>query len=144
MSARRSAENFGRALARFEDFAGRDLSDPALATAVVKAFEYTFETAWKAVRGVVIEAGGDVALPRPSLAKGVEIGLIRREDADVWNGMAKDRNLAAHVYLPDVAEELVPRLVAQYLPAAKRLAAALEERQSSEEKAGDPLATGDE
>ena len=121
MSARRSIENFGRALARFEEFAARDLTDVAVQTAVVKAFELTFETAWKAVRGVVLEAGEEVALPRPSLAKGVEIGLISPEDGELWNGMARDRNLAAHVYLPDVAEEILPRLVGTYLPVARRL-----------------------
>ena len=121
MSARRSVENFVRAVARFEEFSARDLADVAIQTAVVKAFEFTFETAWKAIRGLAIEAGENVALPRPSLAKGVEMGLISREDEDLWNGMARDRNLAAHVYLPDVAAELVPRLVGKYLPAALRL-----------------------
>ena len=95
-------------------------------TAVAKAFELSFETAWKLAKRLAAEQGQEVDSPRAALEMALRLGILPSEDEDAWLEMPKTRNLAAHVYLPDVSRQVVRRVRQRFLPAFRRFRESLD------------------
>ncbi len=124
----RSEENFRRALARLEEFLAPPQDQAVVETAVAKAFEPTYETAWKLAKRLASEAGHEVDSARSSLEMALRLQILPLEDEDAWLDMPKTRNLAAHVYLPDVSRQVVRRVRQRFLAAFQRFRARLDAR----------------
>lgn len=88
----RAEENFRRALLRLEEFLALPQDQAVVETAVAKAFEMA-----------------------------LRLGILPAGDEAAWLDMPKTRNLAAHVYLPDVCRQVVRRVRQRFLPAFQRL-----------------------
>lgn len=116
----RAEENFRRALARLEEFLALPQDQAVVQTAVAKAFELSYETAWKLAKRLASEQGQEVESPRAALEAALRLGVLPSEDEDAWLDMPKTRNLAAHVYLPDVSRQVVSRVRQRFLPAFRR------------------------
>lgn len=71
--------------------------------ALIKAFEMTFELAWKAMKDYLKYNGINAKLPREVIKQAFANDLIT--DGQLWIDMLEDRNLMAHTY--DEARALI-------------------------------------
>lgn len=114
-SAERSLENFDRALAALEDAVALPVAEDRDIGGIIKAFELTYETAWKALKRRLADEGRDTTTPREAFSIGFSIGWLSNEGS--WLGMIRDRNLTVHTYNRDLAHELLSHIMTSYVPA---------------------------
>ena len=118
-------DNFSRALLRLKEGlleTGYALSlDGAL-----KRFEFTFETAWKAVKKFLLVEGFDCVSPRDCLKKAFQSGYIKNEK--IWLDMIKDRNLSSHIYDEKDAKAIYDRVKQNYESEFEKLEGFLKEK----------------
>lgn len=94
--------------------------------ALVKAFEMTFELAWKTMKDYLRYNGIDVNLPREVIKQAFANGII--VDGQLWIDMLENRNVMAHVYDEARAQTIVQLICHQYLPALIRLHQFMQEK----------------
>jgi nucleotidyltransferase substrate binding protein (TIGR01987 family) len=94
--------NFTNALDRFVHAVGhreslaKDGYGDLIPDVLVKRFEFTFETSWKAIKRYLDYAGIEASTPRTAFKEAYAQGLISGEAA--WLDMIEQRNLSSHVY----------------------------------------------
>ncbi|MEJ5172829.1 MAG: nucleotidyltransferase substrate binding protein [Hydrogenothermaceae bacterium] len=82
---------------------------------LIQAFEYTFELAWNLIRDYLIYQGiTDIRGSRDSFKLGFKYSLIN--NPDIWFEMITSRNLTAHTYNEEVAEQIIEKIVKEYFP----------------------------
>ena len=97
-------DHFGRALGRLHDVLAQPETE-YIRDAVIQRFEFTFETAWKAMyrwlrqRGVDADEDAYATIPEPFKRR-----LI--SDEKHWGEMRKYRNLTSHTYNESLAIEV--------------------------------------
>lgn len=92
----------------------------------IQFFEMSFELAWKTLKDYLEEQGfNDVKSPKATLKKAFEIGLI--EDGHTWLEALENRNLAAHTYDDETAQEIHELICHSYYPLLEILKNKLEE-----------------
>ena len=117
---------FENALSRLEESLAHDESDMAR-DSIIKRFEFTFETAWKAcyrwlrAHEVDVNEEAFAVLPRAFQNK-----LIT--DEAVWSDIRKARNKTSHTYHENVAIEVSALARAVAAPAFSALLATLKAR----------------
>ena len=100
--------------------ANADLPDDDLIQmALVKAFEMTFELAWKTMKDYLKFNGIDVKLPREVIKQAYANDIII--DGQMWIDMLENRNMMAHVYDEARAHETVCRICQSYMSALEQL-----------------------
>lgn len=112
----RAMENLERALGELEDYAAIPVVNRRDKAGLIQAFEFTFELFWKLFQKLAPDAGLEAASPREALIAGVKLHLIATEESGSWAQMLRDRNLSSHTYNAALADEIVQRLLADYLP----------------------------
>ena len=96
--------SFGKALFRLHEVVDMNETD-IVRDALIQRFEFTFETAWKAMfrwlraRGAEVDDEAFAVLPRAFTNR-----LI--SDDDGWTELRKKRNLTAHTYKEELAVEV--------------------------------------
>jgi len=99
-----SLQAFASALARLHEAIDMD-ETTIVRDALIRRFEFTFETAWKAAhrwlaaRGVALDAEAFVVLKRAFANR-----LVADEGA--WSDIRKNRNLTSHTYNEKLAIEV--------------------------------------
>lgn len=79
--------------------------------AAIQRFEYTFETFWKVVKGYLdVQEGIICNSPKSCFKEAFKVGLLSEEEAVEILEMVDDRNLTAHTYQEEVAEEIYHRI----------------------------------
>lgn len=96
--------------------------------ALVKAFEMTFELAWKTMKDYLRYNGIDVKLPREVIKQAFANDIIVY--GQLWIEMLENRNVMAHVYDEARAHETVNQICQQYLPALEQLHQFMQEKSS--------------
>lgn len=109
-------ENLERALAELESYAAIPVVNRRDKAGLIQAFEFTFELFWKLFQKLAPDAGLEAASPREALIAGVKLHLIANDESGSWAQMLRDRKLASHTYNAPLADEIVQRLLADYLP----------------------------
>jgi hypothetical protein len=72
---------------------------------------YTFEAAWKACQALLAEREDiEVASPNTAIRAARRLGWLSDEDAQAAINIAKDRNLAVHMYRGDLGAAIEERL----------------------------------
>lgn len=95
---------FGRALGRLEEALA--LSEDAIVRdACIQRFEFTFETAWKAIQADASEEGTECTSPRDCFRMALRMGLLEVHETR-WVKMVEDRNRTPHTYHEETAEEI--------------------------------------
>ncbi|HIJ95117.1 MAG TPA: nucleotidyltransferase [Desulfuromonadales bacterium] len=94
--------------------------------ALVKAFEMTFELAWKTMKDYLRFNGIDVKLPREVIKQAFANDII--VDGQLWIYMLENRNVMAHVYDEARAQATVQLICQQYMPALIQLHQFLQEK----------------
>lgn len=131
-------DQFARALRRLEE-ALELPKDPIIQDACIQRFEFTFETAWKAIQEDALREGVDCMSPRDCLRVAFRLGVLS-EDEPRWLKMVEDRNRTSHTYDEEVAAEIYESLSTYSLLFAALLVK-LEERtkqREAEESEGAP------
>ncbi len=130
-------QQFGRALGRLQE--ALDLPHgPVVRDACIQRFEFTFETAWKAIQADAFAEGTECASPRDCVRTAFRLGVLDRHETD-WLKMVEDRNRTSHTYDEETAEEIYLSLP-RYSKLFEGLLGALQDRDRrrvAEESAGD-------
>jgi nucleotidyltransferase substrate binding protein (TIGR01987 family) len=83
--------------------------DPIVRDACIQRFEFTFETAWRAIQAHAFREGVECVSPRDCLRVAFRLRLL---DASArWMKMIEDRNRTSHTY-----DETTARSIYQSLP----------------------------
>ena len=87
---------------------------------LIQFFETTFELSWKLMKDY-LEAEGfsDVKSPRAVIKKAFETELI--ENGHIWMELLQDRNLTAHTYDEEKANQVETLIRDKYHPAIQEL-----------------------
>ncbi|MBU2530715.1 MAG: nucleotidyltransferase substrate binding protein [Elusimicrobia bacterium] len=117
--------NFSKALFRLKE--GLLESGYALCLdGTLQRFEFTFETAWKAMKKFLLVEGFDCASPRDCLKKAFQSGYIKNEK--IWLDMVKDRNLSSRIYDEKDAKAIYDRVKENYENEFEKLEVFLKEK----------------
>lgn len=116
---RQRFQNYEQSYKFLENTAKRaDLTDIER-TGFIKAFEMTFELAWKAMKDYLVSKGYDVQTPRDVIKQAFQIELIK--NGETWLRGLNDRNLAVHLYDQQQALRLEEIIRKDYISLLKDL-----------------------
>lgn len=108
--------NYCKALAWLGDAVRKynESQDDIVRLAVVKCFEFTHELAWKVMKDYAEYQGyQDIQGSRDAIRRALAMGIITDP---VWMDSIKSRNLTAHTYDNETADEVVKSVVSTYYP----------------------------
>jgi nucleotidyltransferase substrate binding protein (TIGR01987 family) len=107
---------FCRTIKRYDD----ERDDEIFRMALVQAFEFTYELAWKTMKDYLENEGYDEVLnSKQTIRTAFQAELIR--DAEKWMEAIAKRNLASHAYNPDILDETAAYITAVFFPLARQL-----------------------
>ncbi len=97
--------NYQKALVQLTKFIEKGKLSELEEQGIIKAFEYTYELAWKVIKDYY-EEQGEVAIQgsRDALRLAFQRGLIT--DGDNWMKMIKSRIASVHTYNLEVAQQI--------------------------------------
>lgn len=119
--------SFEKSLARFKEIL-KDEETVKTRDSAIKRFEFTVELAWKSAQKFLKEQEIVCRSPKECLKEAFKFGLVK--DDPRWLRMLEDRNLTAHTYDEEVAEEVYGR-IPEYLEILENLQKRLTEEKSS-------------
>ncbi len=106
--------NFDKAFKQLERFTEAENLNEMEQQGLIKAFEYTYELAWKTLQDLLKEKGYiGIAGPKPVIEQSFQDGYIA--DGIGWTRMHKSRNLTNHTYDEETAEEIIEYIRAEYI-----------------------------
>lgn len=111
----KALSNLERAMAELESYASLPVANRRDKAGLIQAFEFTFELFWKTFQKLAPDAGLEASSPREALVAATRLHLISSGESDTWSQMLRDRNLSSHTYNASLADEIVERLLANYL-----------------------------
>ena len=75
--------------------------------ATIQRFEYTFEAVWKCLKAYLLEVEGITCqAPKSCFREALVTGLLTEEEVVQALQMVDDRNLTAHTYIEEVAQDV--------------------------------------
>jgi uncharacterized protein YutE (UPF0331/DUF86 family) len=100
------------ALATLDELVARDDLSVAERDGAILRFVYTVEAIWKAAALLLEQAEGvAVGSPGGAIRESRQVGWIGDEDAEALLKLAKERNLAVHMYRETIGEVIASHLV---------------------------------
>lgn len=110
---------FKRAYLKLKEFIELDDKTEVSKAAIIHAFEYTFELWWKALQRYVEYIGTvDQYGPSATIKNAFQYNLL--EDGQIWMDMLRDRNLTAHTYKEDIANDIYERIISIHIKALEK------------------------
>jgi nucleotidyltransferase substrate binding protein (TIGR01987 family) len=85
----------------------------------IQRFEFTFELAWKLMKGVLALQGIDAATPRQVIKEAFKAGIIT--DGEGWILMLEDRNITSHIYDESQALMIYRKIKDRHYPNLEKL-----------------------
>lgn len=109
-----SYETFKKAHSKLKEFVETDDNSEKDRSAIINAFQYTFELWWKTLQKYMqqqelLEEFGPAATIRTAF----HYQFI--DDGDAYMTMLKDRNLITHTYKEDVAKDIYENIKNKYI-----------------------------
>lgn len=92
---------------RFKDVMKKE-KDEYIRDSAIKRFEFTFESAWKAMKVYLEEKGVKVYAPRDIIKSAFQVKIIPEDT--LWLDMLEIRNLTSHIYNEKIAETVYSKL----------------------------------
>lgn len=117
--------NFQKALNQLTEFIEKQDLNKLEKQGLIQCFEYTFELAWKTMKDYLEDQGFMVNSPRMAIQTGFQMQLI--EHGHVWIDALEKRNLMAHTYDENLANEAEQLIRTNYFPILCEFNAFLEE-----------------
>lgn len=108
-------KNYDKALKKLQSFAEytKNNDEDVFEVALIGAFEFTFELAWKTLKDYLKFGGINVSIPREVIKQSFHHKLI--EDGEIWISMLEDRNILSHVYDDIKAKDAVKSIETKYI-----------------------------
>lgn len=105
--------NFTKALSQLSKFVQKEDLNEMEEQGLIKAFEYTYELAWKTLQDLLREKGYEgIAGPKPVIEQAFQDGYITNGKG--WVNMHLSRNLTSHTYNEETAEEIIAAIIKEY------------------------------
>ena len=105
--------NFNKVFSQFEKFLEKEELNELENQGLIKAFEYTFELAWKTLQDLLKEKGyKEIHGPKPTIQQSFQDGYIK--NGKDWMKMLEGRNLTSHSYNEDTANEILDEIRETY------------------------------
>ena len=118
--------NFNKAFNQLEKFLSHQQLNEMEKQGLIKAFEYTYELAWKTLQDLLKEKGYiNITGPKPVIEQSFQDGYI--SNGKGWMRMLKSRNLTSHTYDEQTAEDIINDIRSEYFFLLKNLQIRLEE-----------------
>ena len=112
--------NFEKAFNQLQRFLETESLNEMEKQGLIKAFEYTYELAWKTLNDLLKDKGyDDVIGPKPTIQQVFQVGYI--SDGKAWIRMHKSRNLTSHTYDEATAENIIENIRQDYASLFKEL-----------------------
>ncbi len=119
--------NYQKALTQMADFMSVPELNRREEQGLIKAFEYTYELAWKTLKDFLEYQGvGEIVGSRDAFRKAFAEGMI--EDGHIWMRMIESRNKTTHTYNEETAKEIIDSVMAEIYPAFCELEQTLNKR----------------
>jgi nucleotidyltransferase substrate binding protein (TIGR01987 family) len=118
--------NVERALTELESYAALPVHNQRDKAGLIQGFEFTFEVFWKTFQKLAPDAGLEASSPREALMAGAKLHFISIQEAPHWSQMLRDRNLTSHTYNAGLADQILERLLRDYLPCFRTALARLQ------------------
>ena len=100
-------EDFQKAIARLQEVLELEKT-PVNRDSAIKRFELCFDLSWKTIKAFAKEQGVECNSPRACFKQAFQLKLI--DNMDQWIVLLEDRNLTAHMYSEDYADQVYKRL----------------------------------
>lgn len=123
-------ENFQKALTQLETACQQKTYSDLERAGLVQMFEFSFELGWKTLKDLLFYEGYDEKTPRAVVRLGYEAGYLDEDDAEIWLDAIEKRNLLAHTYEEQTAEEAVGLITKSYAPVLRRAFDVLRKKQA--------------
>lgn len=107
-------DNFEKAYNQLVKIIGRGELDEIEKMALIQAFEFTFELAWKTLKDYLEEEGYELDSPKKVIRQAFQSEYIR--EGEVWMEALKQRNDTVHNYNAAVMEKSVQFISNQFYP----------------------------
>jgi len=111
--------NFKKAQKQLTEFIEKEELNKFEIQGLIQCFEYTFELAWKTMKDYLEQEGFTVKSPRSTIKTAFQIQLI--SDGHTWINALEKRNLMAHTYDENRAEEAATLIRENYYKIIKEL-----------------------
>ncbi len=108
-------DNFEKAYNRIVLILDRkDQQDEVVKMALIQAFEFTFELAWKTLKDYLDENGFDLNSPKEVLRQAFQSEYIAK--GEIWLEALKKRNETTHTYDDKVMDETTQFIRSEFFP----------------------------
>ena len=125
--------NYNKALAQLERFLLKKKLNEMEEQGLIKAFEYTYELAWKTLQDLLKSKGYfDINGPNPVFEKSFHDGYIK--DGIGWAKLHRSRNLTSHTYEERTARDVLRGIREEFYLLFKDLQKTLEEERSGPQR----------
>ena len=105
--------NFKKAFFQLEKFISKEELNELEEQGLIKAFEFTYELAWKTLQDLLKNKGYEnINGPKPVIEQSFQDAYIK--DGKGWIRMHKSRNLTSHTYNEEIAIEIVEGIKESY------------------------------
>ena len=123
---RQRFQNFHRSLDELKKALKQEEYSTLERAGLIQLFEISFELAWKTLKDLLESEGFEVKSPKETLRTAFKNQWI--EDGAMWIEALDSRNLYAHVYDNQQADQSTRLIKEQYAPLLLKLDTTLEER----------------
>lgn len=129
---RKALKRLREAIEQSEEEELSDLEQQGL----IKAFEFTFDLAWKTLQDYLREhkRPNDNGGPNVIIAQALADGIIKGEDD--WKSMKKSRDLTSHTYEEETADDIAEAIIGIYFTLLVQLETRLQLEKINEQKLG--------
>lgn len=106
--------NYRKALSHLKKFIDKGELSDLEKQGLIKAFEYTYELAWKTMKDYIEYQVSDsnITGSRDTFREAFKAGLIT--NGNQWMDMLESRNQTSHSYNEETAEEIVDNILSAY------------------------------
>ncbi len=124
-------QHFQQALSQLTKFIQKGKLNELEEQGLIKAFEYTHELAWNALKDF-LESRGVSGLygSKDATREAFKRGLV--ENGEIWMDMIQARNLTSHTYNQDVALKIANAITQHYFPEFLKLNSRMESLKAGE------------
>lgn len=122
-------ENYSSALSVLSTAKEQDVKNEFIQGGIINKFSLQFELGWKLFKALLTYEGDTIA------ASGSPRDIIKAAyryynfiDEEIWLQMLRDRNTITHLYDSNQAEELIGRIITDYIPEFQKIERKLTQR----------------
>lgn len=120
-------QNFEKAFRQLEDATQIPLERPIEKAGLIQIFKFSFELAWKTLKDYLEKEGHHTPSPRATIKQAFQNGLI--SDGHLWLDALEKRNLMAHAYDEQKAEQAIRLIRDHYYDLLKEVHETLRTKQ---------------